>query len=40
MNHFEFEGVIVQMKHISKNRAKQYKIVKFPIENNITFVDI
>lgn len=39
LNHFELEGVIVQIKHIAKNRAKQYKIEKSPIENNVTFVD-
>ena len=39
MNHFEFEGVIVQMNQISKKRAKQYKIVKSSIKNNVMFVD-
>ncbi len=38
--HFESEGVIVQMNQISKKRAKQYKIVKSPIKNSITFVDV
>lgn len=41
LSHLEFEGVIVQMKQISKNRAKQYKIVNFPIkkiENSVIHV--
>lgn len=39
LNHFELEGVLIQMKHIAKNRAKQYKIAKNPIENKVMFVD-
>lgn len=34
--HFEREGYLVR---INKKYPKQYKISKFPIQNNITFVD-
>jgi hypothetical protein len=40
LDHFEREGIIVRINKRSPKQAKQYKITKIPMKNNITWMEV